>query len=341
MTLSTSDAGLLAHNPLNRLSHVFQDKIRQVDLLLQTNAYSDVSTLPIVSTHIIESGGKRIRPLLTLASAKLCGYESTDDRDVRMAACIEFLHTATLLHDDVVDESDVRRGKPTSNTIWGNQISVLTGDFLFVKLFQLLVQDGSLEILNLFVVTTQRIVEGEVLQIGAKAAPWLSQENYFKIIESKTAVLFEAAVTLGGVLAGASTTKISALKTYAANLGIVFQLIDDVLDYTADESTLGKPIGNDFFEGQMTLPLILLLQKIQRAPHTLEQLNQIMIQVERDAADFNWVQVLMAEYDIIADIHVMAQAYVQKAALALEAFPDSDLKEMLVQLAQFVTERKS
>lgn len=339
MKVSTSEAEVLEVNPLNELFDIFQDKIRQVDSILQTYAYSDVATLPLVSAHIIQSGGKRIRPLLTLAAAKLCGYEDIDDRDVKMAACIEFLHTATLLHDDVVDESILRRGKPTSNTIWGNQISVLTGDFLFVKLFQLLVQDGSLEILNLFVTTTQKIVEGEVLQIGAKASPWLSQESYFKIIESKTAVLFDAALTLGGLLGGASQEHIAALKAYAVNLGIVFQLIDDVLDYSADEPVLGKSIGNDFFEGQITLPLILLFNKLQEVPETLARLQHTMIQIERDSEDFKWVQGLMLEYKIMSEIHALALDYVKKAATALDVFPNSDIKDTLVQLVHYVMYR--
>lgn len=339
MKVSTSEAEVLEINPLNQLSYIFQDKILQMDSVLQAYAYSDVATLPLVSAHIIESGGKRIRPLLTLAAAKLCGYENVGGRDVRMAACIEFLHTATLLHDDVVDESVLRRGKPTSNMLWGNQISVLTGDFLFVKLFQLLVQDGSLEILNLFVTTTQRIVEGEVLQIGAKASPWLSQESYFKIIESKTAVLFDAAVTLGGLLAGACEEHIDALKAYAVNLGIVFQLIDDVLDYSADEPVLGKSIGNDFFEGQTTLPLIQLFNKLQDAPEILARLQDRMIRVERDPADFKWVQSMMLEYNVMPEIHAMALEYVKKAEAALDIFPNTDLKYTLVQLVHFITYR--
>lgn len=339
MTISTSKAEQLEINPLGHLCEMFQDKIQQVDAVLKAYAYSDVSMLPLVGAHIIESGGKRIRPLLTLAAASLCGYNDLGDRDVRMAACIEFLHTATLLHDDVVDESVLRRGKPTSNTLWGNQISVLTGDFLFVKLFQLLVQDGSLDILNLFVSTTQTIVEGEVLQIGAKASPSLSRESYFKIIESKTAVLFEAALTLGGLLAGASQKHMSALKSYAANLGIIFQLIDDVLDYTADEPALGKSIGNDFFEGQITLPLILLIEKICDLPKTIERLNATIIQDDRDHADFKWVQGMMKEYGVFQDIYRMASEYVKKAEVALEVFPRSPLKDSLIELAHYVTHR--
>lgn len=341
MALSTSKVQQSDINPLNSLGVLFSNKIRQVDLLLQTAAYSNIATLPLVSSHIIDSGGKRIRPLLTLAAAKLCGYDEDgdQDRDVRMAVCVEFLHTATLLHDDVVDESLLRRGKPTSNMLWGNQISVLTGDFLFVKLFQMLVQDGSLDILSLFVQTTQKIIEGEVLQIGAKATHRLSQSSYLNIIASKTAVLFEASVTLGGLVAGATEQQLFSLKTYATNLGIVFQLIDDVLDYTADEPALGKSIGNDFFEGLITLPLIVLFEKLRKVPRTLERLQDTMIQIERDHADFKWVQIMLLEYNVVSEIHNLADEYLKKAEAALDVFPTTPLKTTLIQLVYFVMHR--
>ncbi|MDP3936025.1 MAG: polyprenyl synthetase family protein [Alphaproteobacteria bacterium] len=336
--ISTSIATRLDMNPLSELALLFSDKIKHVDTILQENAYSEVSVLPLISSHIIESGGKRIRPLLTLAAAQLCG-DSMAERAVTMAACVEFLHTATLLHDDVVDESLLRRGKPTAHTLWGNQMSVLTGDFLFAKLFELLVQDGSLDILNLFVLTTQKIIEGEVLQISAKATPFVSRDDYFAIIQSKTAVLFETALELGGRVAKGTVEQIQGLKSYAHNLGMAFQLIDDVLDYTADESGLGKPIGNDFFEGQVTLPLIILLERMADASKSLEKFRETMIKIERDSADLRWVQILLSEYSVIPSIKILAEEYADKARYALEIFPESPLKDILVQLTHFVINR--
>ena len=338
MLASTSIATRQDLNPLNELACLFLDKIKCVDTILQENAYSEVSELPLISSHIIESGGKRIRPLLTLAAAQLCG-DSVGDRAVTMAACVEFLHTATLLHDDVVDESLLRRGKPTAHTLWGNQMSVLTGDFLFAKLFQLLVQDGSLDILNLFVQTTQKIIEGEVLQISAKATTLVSREDYFGIIQSKTAVLFESALELGGIVAKGTVDQITGLKSYAYNLGMAFQLIDDVLDYTADESGLGKPIGNDFFEGQVTLPLIILLERMAGVSRSLERLQQTIVKINRDQADLKWVKILLSEYEVIPSIKTLAEEYADKARHALEVFPNSQLKDILMQLTYFVINR--
>lgn len=338
MVVSTSIELRQDLNPLNELALLFSDKIQHVDMILQENAYSEVSVLPLVSSHIIESGGKRIRPLLTLAAAQMCG-DSIGDRAVTMAACVEFLHTATLLHDDVVDESLLRRGKPTAHTLWGNQMSVLTGDFLFAKLFQLLVQDGSLDILTLFVQTTQKIIEGEVLQINAKATPFVKREEYFAIIQSKTAVLFETALELGGRVANGTGEEIAGLKSYAYNLGMAFQLIDDILDYTADESGLGKPIGNDFFEGQITLPLIILLDRMAGAEHSLAKLRNTIIKIERDPEDLKWVQILLSEYDVIPSIKTLAEECADKACHALEIFPNSPLKDILVKLTRFVINR--
>lgn len=338
MLASTSIATRFDFNPLSELALLFSNKIQCVDMLLKENAYSEISVLPLISSHIIESGGKRIRPLLVLAAAQLCGG-SMSDRAVTMAACVEFLHTATLLHDDVVDESLLRRGKPTAHTLWGNQMSVLTGDYLFAKLFQLLVQDGSLDILALFVQTMQKIIEGEVLQISAKSTPLVSREEYFAIIESKTAVLFETALELGGQVAKGTADQIAGLKSYAHNLGIAFQLIDDVLDYAADESGLGKPIGNDFFEGQITLPLIILLEKLADASKSFEKLQETITKVNRDLADLKWVQMLLSEYDVFPGIQTLAEEYADKARHALDIFPESQLKGILIQLTHFVINR--
>lgn len=338
MSVSVAEKTQIDMNPLDELAVLFLNKINRVDTILQENAYSEVAVLPLISSHIIESGGKRIRPLLTLAAADLCGY-SMGERDIKMAACIEFLHTATLLHDDVVDESLLRRGKPTAHTVWGNQMSVLTGDFLFAKLFQLLVQDGALDILHLFVQTTQKIIEGEVLQISAKATASVTREEYFSIIQSKTAVLFETSLVLGGRVANGTDEQIESLKSYAYNLGMSFQLIDDCLDYTAEEAGLGKSIGNDFFEGQITLPLIVLLEKVRSESPTLVRLTETISKAERDAEDLKWVQTLLEECKVIPYIKTLAKDYAEDARHALGPFSDSALKAILVRLTHFMINR--
>lgn len=338
MSVSVSERRQLDLNPLDELAQLFSSKIDRVDTILQENAYSAVAVLPLISSHIIESGGKRIRPLLTLAAANMCGY-AKGERDIEMAACIEFLHTATLLHDDVVDESLLRRGKPTAHTLWGNQMSVLTGDFLFATLFQLLVQDGDLDILKLFVLTTQKIIEGEVLQISAKATVNVTREEYFSIIQSKTAVLFEAALVLGGLVAKGSESQMNALKGYAYNLGMSFQMIDDILDYTAEEGRLGKSIGNDFFEGQITLPLIVLLEKVHSQSPTMATLIEIIGKAERDSEDLIWVQALLSEYQVVSYIKILAANYAENARDALNQFSDSQLKDILVRLTYYMINR--
>lgn len=338
MLTSKSAECALEANPLQVLEELFSNKIQKVNQLLHKNAYSKVSTLPLISNYIIESGGKRIRPLLTLAAAELCGY-CEGERDIHMAACIEFLHTATLLHDDVVDESLLRRGRSTAHSIWGNQMSVLTGDFLFVKLFEILVEDGCLDVLKLFVKTTQNIIEGEVLQINARTDSDLNREDYFRIIEAKTAVLFGAALELGGMVAKADSHKMEALKNYAHNVGMAFQLIDDVLDYTAEQPVLGKQVGNDFFEGQITLPLIILLERLNSQPDLLSEVQLILKSIEKNHNDFEKIQKLIYEQDIVSDIHQQAFDFAARARESLHVFPASCLKELLINLTYFVVNR--
>lgn len=336
--MSVAASKCLTTNPLLELADLFADKIVCVDQLLKEKAYSAIPALPLVSSHIIESGGKRIRPILTLAAARLCGY-TEGDRDIRLAACIEFLHTATLLHDDVIDESPLRRGKPTAQHIWGNQMSILTGDFLFAKLFELLVEDGALDVLKLMVQASQKIIEGEVLQIGTKAKSFVPREDYFTIIEAKTAVLFGAALELGALAANASAEHINALRVYAHNIGMAFQLIDDILDYTADEPVLGKQVGNDFFEGQVTLPIIVLHETIETNPELLEKLKNILLDPNRSQADFKWVQELLIQKNISSVIETMAYKFAEHAREALSIFKNDHLKQMLIDLTYFVVNR--
>ncbi len=324
-------------NPLSQLKVLLASKIKSVDKCLRDFAYSDVAELPSISAHIIESGGKRLRPLLTLAAAEMCSCHE-GDRAIRMAACIELLHTATLLHDDVVDESELRRSRPTANKVWGNQLSILGGDFLFSKMFDLLVRDGSLEILGLFVNTSQTLIEGEVLQIKTRFNSEVTESDYFKIIEAKTASLFQAALELGGRVAGVSQNELNALAEYAYNIGVAFQLMDDVLDYTSDAATLGKPEGNDFFEGQMTLPLIYLRLLIDRGEEFFA-LKAILSKAERTIEDLVWVQKQLEIHQVSKKISDLAMRFAAKAKNSLVELPEHPVRDLLAQLTVFVVER--
>lgn len=327
-------------DPLHDLGQCFESKMEEVNSFLSNCSKSDLEELPLISQYLIQSGGKRIRPVLTLAASALCGYKG--NRDVLMASCIEILHTATLLHDDVVDESPLRRGKPSAHTIWGNQLSVLGGDFLLAKLFQYLVSDGDISILNLFVSTTQKIVEGEVIQIKTALSATMDESLYFRMIESKTASLFGAAIEIGGLLARVSDNQQNALKTYAMNLGTAFQLIDDLLDYLGDEKTFGKSLGKDFSEGKITLPLIRLHQYFDGC--NLEKklrLETILKKGLWDQENFEWIVSNMISNNIQEKIYETANQCGKIAREALEQFElsTSTIKDLLSELTHFVVHR--
>jgi len=241
------------------LLSLLQKQLNAVNTCLLQKMESPVALIPEIAGYLISLGGKRLRPLLTIASAELCGYKG--ERHIHLAACVEFIHTATLLHDDVVDESTLRRGRQTANSLWNNKASVLVGDFLFSRAFELMVADGSLEVLDILSKASSAISEGEVLQLSMSHSLELTQETYLKIIESKTARLFSAATEVGAVVAKASAEERKALTQFGRALGIAFQLMDDILDYSANQGQLGKTIGDDFREGKVTLPLILAYQK--------------------------------------------------------------------------------
>ncbi len=231
----------------------------RVNELILSKAGSDVEMIPEVANHLISSGGKRLRPMLTLAAAQMFGYQG--DGHVKLATSVEFMHTATLLHDDVVDESDLRRGKKTARMIWGNQASVLVGDFLLGQAFKMMVEVGSLEALDILSTAASIIAEGEVMQLAAANNLETTEDEHFAVIKAKTAALFSAAAEVGPVIAGASRTDRAALRSYGINLGLAFQLIDDALDYGGSAKDLGKNVGDDFREGKVTLPVILAYRR--------------------------------------------------------------------------------
>ncbi|MEC9344659.1 MAG: polyprenyl synthetase family protein [Pseudomonadota bacterium] len=315
--------GLVARD-MDRVNHVIMDKMQ-----------SDVALIPQLASHIIAAGGKRLRPMLTLAAARLCGYGG--DRHLGLAACVEFIHTATLLHDDVVDESSLRRGNATANAVFGNQASVLVGDFLFSRAFQLMVQDGSLEVLAILSKASAVIAEGEVMQIATTNDTETTEDAYLDVISSKTAALFAAACRVGGVVADAAKAEIEALDSYGRNLGIAFQLIDDALDYSARQATLGKSIGDDFKEGKITLPVVLAFRRGTDAERTFWR--RCLEDLEQNAGDLAEAQRLMTQHGALADTVDRARHYGDRARDALAIFPESTLKAALVEAIDFTIDR--
>ena len=244
---------------LHALQNLVGDELGEVNDVIVARMQSRVDLIPQLANHLIASGGKRLRPMLTLASAKLSGY--VGDRQVKLAACVEFIHTATLLHDDVVDESDLRRGRATANAVFGNEASVLVGDFLFSRSFQLMVEDGSLRVLEILSNASSVIAEGEVAQLITNNDTSTSEDAYLEVIRAKTAALFAAACSIGAVVAERPNVEEDALESYGRNLGIAFQLVDDALDYSAEQAALGKTVGDDFREGKITLPVVLAYRR--------------------------------------------------------------------------------
>ncbi|MFN4311920.1 MAG: polyprenyl synthetase family protein [Ferrovibrio sp.] len=297
---------------------------------------SDVSLIPELASHLIAAGGKRIRPLLTLGAARLCGYGS--DKHVLLAACVEFIHTATLLHDDVVDESDRRRGNATANVLWGNQPSVLVGDFLFTRAFQLMVETGSLEVLRILAGASSEIAEGEVLQLVIANDMTSGEAEYLKVIKAKTAALFAAACRVGAVIADRPLAEAQALDDFGHNLGIAFQLVDDALDYASDGATLGKNTGDDFREGKITLPVLLAFAKGNEAE---KDFWRRVIERPEEQAEADWQQALayMERHGAIQETLARARHYGQKAHQALGLFAPGAVRDAMAEAVDFAIER--
>ncbi len=312
-----------------------KDDLEKVNHTIVDRMHSPVALIPQLAGHIIASGGKRLRPVLTLASARLAGHAG--DRHIKLAACVEFIHTATLLHDDVVDESELRRGQASANALFGNKPSVLVGDFLFSRAFELMVEDGSLPVLAILSRASSVIAEGEVLQLMTANDTETNEDAYLEVIRSKTAALFAAACRIGAVVADRPKVEEEALDSYGLNLGIAFQLIDDVLDYSAKQAVLGKTVGDDFREGKITLPIILAFRRgdeTERAfwRRTVEQLDQQDGDLERAIA-------LMERHGSLSDTVARARHYGEVARDALGIFPDSPLKQSLIDVIDFCIDR--
>lgn len=297
---------------------------------------SDIPLIEEIISHIISAGGKRIRPLLTILTAKMLGYHGI--ADAKLGACVEFLHTATLLHDDVVDESSLRRGMPSANNLWGNKASILVGDFLLTKSFALMVEHGSLRILDIIAKASSIISEGEVLQLVGIDAFDNAYDYYLKVISAKTAALFSAACEIGGVVANGDESQLRALYEFGNNLGMIFQIIDDKLDYSSTKSELGKNIGDDFKEGKITLPSILGYKYGNEAEKSF--FHQAMINKNQHDGDLEKAISIINKYDIDAQIDEIVQEFYQKSKSALAILPDNDYKIALIKILDFSYERR-
>ena len=300
-------------------------------------AQSHVELIPELALHLINSGGKRIRPMLTLAAARMCGYAGA--HHINLATAVEFMHTATLLHDDVVDESDLRRGKKTARLIWGNQASVLVGDYLLGQAFKMMVETGSLEALRILASAAAIIAEGEVLQLAAAHNTSTTEDAYLEVIEAKTAALFSAAAEVGAVIAGRPGDEQAALESYGKNLGIAFQLIDDALDYSGKQALLGKNTGDDFREGKITLPVVLAYRR--GATEERSFWKRTLEEGSQTADDLAYAQKLMDRHGAIKDTVERANHYGDIARDALAIFPDSAHKTALLEAVDFCVSRVS
>jgi len=315
------------------IQRLTETEAKAVDGLIIKELTSDVVLINQISHYIINSGGKRLRPMLLLLAAKALNYK--DDNHLLLAAVIEFIHTATLLHDDVVDESDLRRGKDSANAVWGNAASVLVGDYLYSSAFEMMVRTDNMRVMSILSKTTTLIAEGEVLQLLNCNNPATTEEKYLEVISRKTAILFSTATQLGAVLAKADPATEAALADYGQHLGIAFQLIDDALDYTSTQDELGKNLGDDLAEGKPTLPLIYAIENGSK-----EQADTVIAAIKEGNRDsFNEVYEIVKATKAITYTEQRADEEAQKAIDALVALPDSEYKEALILLARFAVQR--
>jgi octaprenyl-diphosphate synthase len=335
LAVTTKERGTGPRASLDRLTALLHSDLARVNTLILKRMQSPVALIPQLAGHIVAAGGKRLRPMLTLATSLLCGYRG--ERHIALAAAVEFIHTATLLHDDVVDASDLRRGLATANAVWGNKPSVLVGDFLFSRAFELMVEDGSLRVLELLSRASAIIAEGEVLQLVTSNDTATTEEAYLEVVNAKTAQLFAAASRIGAVLGESSKEEEDALEAYGRNLGIAFQLVDDMLDYSARQTELGKTVGDDFRDGKLTLPVVLALRAADDRERrfwrrTLEKMQQ------RDD-DLPHAIELMKRHGTLEATLERARDYGAAARRALAVFADGPERMALDEVIDFCLAR--
>ncbi|MEX0282961.1 MAG: polyprenyl synthetase family protein [Arenibacterium sp.] len=322
--------------PHDRLAETLASEMVAVNALIRERMTSEhAPRIPEVTAHLIEAGGKRLRPMLTLAAARLCGYQGGDH--VKLAATVEFIHTATLLHDDVVDESEQRRGRPTANLLWDNQSSVLVGDYLFARSFLLMVETGSLDVLRILSNASATIAEGEVLQLTASRDLATDEAIYLQVVRGKTAALFSAATEVGGVISNASKAEVKALFDYGDALGVAFQIADDLLDYQGDSTATGKNIGDDFRERKLTLPIIKAVAKANAEERAFWE--RVIENGDQQAGDLEHALELMAKHNTLEETRQDALNWTARAKHALNALPEHDIRTMLSDLADYVVAR--
>lgn len=323
-------------SPLDSLTAELADDMQAVNTLIRERMVSEnAPRIPEVTAHLVEAGGKRLRPLLTLAAARLFGYSG--EHHLHLAAAVEFIHTATLLHDDVVDQSERRRGRPTANLLWDNKSSVLVGDYLFARSFQLMVEIGSLRVLDILANASAVIAEGEVLQLSAAANVDTTEATYLQVIRGKTAALFAAATEAGAEVAGASEEQVAALAAYGDSLGLAFQITDDVLDYGGRSARLGKNAGDDFRERKLTLPVIRAIAAGGDADRAFWV--RTIARGDQREDDLEQALSLMAKHRALESAHETALAYAARARTVLASVPEHPLRDQLEALADFVVSR--
>ena len=322
---------------LDPLSQLLRSDLERVNQLIVERMQSPVALIPQLAGHIVASGGKRLRPMLTLGCARLCGYAGT--RHIGLAAAVEFIHTATLLHDDVVDDSELRRGRDTANAVWGNKPPILVGDFLFSRSFELMVADGSLRILEILSRASSIIAEGEVLQLMTQNDLETTEASCLEVIQAKTAELFAAASRIAAVLAERPREEEEALDRFGRNLGIAFQLVDDMLDFSAQQSELGKSIGDDFRDGKVTLPILIAFSRADQGERAFWR--RVLEDMDQRPGDLERAIALVERHGAIAETLSQARAYATAAIESLSIFHDGTERRALIEAAGFATERSS
>ena len=324
----------LKKTPYDSLKEIFNNDLDKVEAFTKLKLSSEVDLIRKMTLYQLDSGGKRLRSILTLASSKMTEYKG--EHNIHLAACVELIHSATLLHDDVIDNSSIRRGKKTSNVIWGNQPSILVGDYFLSRCFEIMVDVGSLEVLKLLSNVSAEVAQGEVLQLQHKNEVDIAEQVYLNIVTQKTASLFGAAMKVGGCLANKSENEKKALQSYGINLGIVFQISDDILDYNSTK-VFGKNVGNDFYEGKITLPIIILFQKSNKTER--EQIKKYFTQGKRTEEELNKILSLMQKYDIIIICKKRAEHFSNVSSDSLNIFKDSNIRKNLQELSFYLINR--
>lgn len=322
-------------NPFEEIKSAYQDQLKKVDDHIKLKLSSHVELVGEMATHLMSTGGKRLRPLLTICSSEIFNYKG--NRHINLAACVELIHNATLLHDDVIDKSESRRGFKTTNAIWGNKSSILAGDYLLSRCFEMMVDDGSQEVLKILSSVSSEIAQGEIMQLQFEKQVDMVEKNYLDIISAKTASLFGASMRVGGCINDRSNKEKEALESYGRNLGICFQITDDILDYSSKEQVFGKKIGNDFLEGKITLPIILLFQK--STPKEREILQKYFSQSVRSENDFEQTLKLINKYQIIETCKKRADYFSNVASDSLSVFEKNFVVEKLQELSFYIVNR--